>query len=294
MLSISIVGTGRMGGALAVALSGCGFRVENLIHRNAGVPLTVVNAIDHRPEVIEFDQVEQIASQIIFITVRDREIKATAESLSNVIRGTPFVFHTSGSLSSAELTVLAEKGCRVGSLHPLVSISDPVSGAGRFDGAYFCVEGDTAAVEIAGKIVQALGGSLVTIPTDKKALYHAAAVTASGHLVALIDVAIELLSKCGLGKHEAQEVLMPLISSTVENLLTLSPADALTGPFARADAGTVDHHLESFSSGISREIQAIYLALGERSLALATEAGADPKAIESLRDRISIAKRNSR
>ena len=293
MLSVSIVGAGRMGGALAIALSRRGFRVENLIHRNTDVPVAVIDSMKARPEVIEFDQIEQITSQIIFITVRDREIKATAESLSSVIHGTPFVFHTSGSMSSVDLAVLANKGCRVGSLHPLISISDPVSGSVLFDGAYFCVEGDLEAVAIAGQVVQALGGALVTIPTDKKALYHAAAVTASGHLVALIDVAMELLSNCGIGKRDAQKVLMPLISSTLTNLHTHSPEAALTGPFARGDLETVDSHLRSFESGIPEDIQAIYLALGERSLSLAIEAGADPKAIELLRDRISIAKRNS-
>ena len=74
---------------------------------------------------------------------------------------------------------------------------------------------------------------------ESKALYHAAALTAAGHLTALIDLAMEMLVSCGLNRRAAQEVLMPLVESAVNNLKASPPEKALTGTFARGDLATV-------------------------------------------------------
>ena len=74
-------------------------------------------------------------------------------------------------------------------MHPLVSVSDAFLGAERFAGVYFCIEGEAAAVAAATSLAISLGGKAFSIPTDSKPLYHAAAVTASGHLVAVTDAA---------------------------------------------------------------------------------------------------------
>jgi predicted short-subunit dehydrogenase-like oxidoreductase (DUF2520 family) len=177
-------------------------------------------------------------------------------------------------------------------MHPLVSVSDPVVGADRFRGAYFCIEGNDEAVAAASELAESLGGNPFSIETKFKPLYHASAVMACGHMVALIDAALEMLSRCGIESERAQDVLLPLIRSTIENLETQSPAEALTGTFARADADAFERHLLAFDDEVSGEIRDIYLLLGERSMDLAERRGADPEKVAELRSRISIAKRN--
>ena len=161
-----------------------------------------------------------------------------------------------------------------------VSISDAFLGKSRFKNAFFCVEGDEPSIEAAEKIVSKLGGKSFSIETKYKTLYHASAVTACGHLVAVIDTAIEMLSKCGLKAAESKEILLPLIESTIENLKTQTTGEALTGTFARADTKTFERHLEILENSVSGEALEIYLLLGERSLKLAERQGADEKRLE--------------
>ncbi len=123
-------------------------------------------------------------------------------------------------------------------------------------------------------------------------MYHASAVTACGHLVALIDVAIEMLTRCGLDETEARKMLMPLVKSTVENLNTQNTSEALTGTFARVDVKTLENHLQIIKETVSRDILEVYLQLGFRSLHLAEVRGVDQKNIAEMQNRMLLAKKN--
>ena len=115
---------------------------------------------------------------------------------------------------------------------------------------------------------------------------------ACGHLVALVDAAIEMLSKCGLNETDAQEILLPLIKSTVENLETQTTAESLTGTFARADVATFEKHLEMLQRNVSAQILEIYLLLGARSIRLAEKQGADKANLAKISDKLLLAKTN--
>jgi predicted short-subunit dehydrogenase-like oxidoreductase (DUF2520 family) len=289
-MKISFIGIGRLGGALALALAEKGFEVENLITRHAENAEEISRKTNSK--ILGFDVAGAVSSDVIFITTRDSEIETIAENLAVKLKNKPIVFHTSGSLSSEILRKLNRSGCRTGSLHPLVSISDANLGKERFKGAYFCVEGDREAVKIAEEIVEKLEGKAFSIETKYKTLYHASAVMSSGHLTALLDTAIETLARCGLEKSEAQKVLLPLIESSVENLKTQTPAQALTGTFARADVGTFRRHLAALRENVSEEVLETYLQLGVRSAHLAQERNAGSEDIETMRREILLAKNN--
>ena len=205
-------------------------------------------------------------------------------SLAEKLEHLPFVFHTSGSLSSGVLKILCDGGCEVASIHPLVSISDAKLGAERFKAAYFCVEGDPEAVSVAKQIVDDLEGISFSIETKYKTLYHASAVTACGHLVALVSAAVEMLSKCGLSEEKSQQILLPLINSTIQNLAAQTPAEALTGTFARADVDVMQKHLEILNENSEPELLEIYKTLGLRSLKLAEQQGADKEKLDRMRE----------
>jgi predicted short-subunit dehydrogenase-like oxidoreductase (DUF2520 family) len=70
--------------------------------------------------------------------------------------------------------------------------------------------------------------------------YHAAACIASNHLVALLDQ-VSRVAPIPL------EAFLPLVGATVENVATMGPAAALTGPVARGDVETVRRHLDALS-----------------------------------------------
>lgn len=290
MVSVSIIGVGRVGGALALSLPADLYTVEKLVVGPSFDSNPIAKSLSSTTEIRTLEAVSELSSDVIFITTQDANILSVAKELTKKINGSPVVFHTSGSYSSSILIDLKVAGCRTGSVHPLVSISKPEFGPERFRGAFFCLEGEPEAVEMGRRIVNDLGGRPFTIDTKFKTLYHAAAVTACGHLVALLDAAVEMMTKCGLSADEAQNILMPLVTSTVQNLNEQSPAEALTGTFARADIETFTRHLTALNENVSEDLLEIYLLLGERSLELAAKQGVSPERIDTLRTKVLIAK----
>jgi predicted short-subunit dehydrogenase-like oxidoreductase (DUF2520 family) len=60
-----------------------------------------------------------------------------------------------------------------------------------------------------------------------------------------------------------------LLAGAVANLKRTGPDQALTGPAARGDLGTIERHLEALRD--DPELQAIYRALADRAMKLASK-----------------------
>lgn len=290
MVSVTIIGAGRVGGAIALSLPQDKYSIDCLVYRGDKDSTAIDEKFAPVSSTVEFNDLKRISSDIVFITTQDAEIVPTARKISAFVEPTSTVFHTSGSYPSSILEDLQKVGCKTGSIHPLVSISDPFLGPTRFRDAFFCVEGMSAAVETGTQIVSDLDGKPFSVDTNFKTLYHAAAVTACGHLVALFDAAVEMMAKCGLSPEDSKTILMPLVLSTVNNLNEQSTPAALTGTFARADIETFTRHLATLNENVSDDLLEIYLLLGERSLELAAKQGVNRDRIDKLRTKVSIAK----
>ena len=287
--TISIVGVGRLGTALALALAARKYSIEAVVAHRKQHTTRAARLLDNADILtLSSAQLDQLpSSDILFITTPDdRIVEVAAEiarSQSPDGKRRRIALHASGALSSHALNSLREVGFDTGSLHPLLSVSDPARGALALSKAFFCIEGDLHAVKVARAMVRDLGASSFTVSAQHKALYHAAAVMASGHMVALFDITTEMLTRCGLNEKRARAVLLPLVESTIENLRRGEPpVRALTGTFARADALTVQKHLEALASLDSTAALAAYILLGERSLQLAREKGADAASLEEI------------
>ena len=277
--TISIIGSGRLGTALALALSKAGHSVESLVARRQSSSRKASRLLQHKPLALSKNKLTSIpASQILLITTPDDIIEKLATELANAARtdtGRRTVFHTSGALSSSVLRPLAESGFNVGSLHPLVSVSEPILGAEALKNSFWCLEGDASALRIAQTLLRSLDGHSFSVSAENKPLYHAAALMVSGHLTALVDLAIEMLASCGLSQSQARRALLPLVQSAVGNLQIAAPATALTGPFARGDVATVERHLCALSN-LDRHFLEVYKILGRHSLVLARKRGLRP------------------
>ena len=263
-LRISIVGAGRMGTALGVALRRAGHFIPVVVTRRAShasasakavggaIPLTDRQLSNpSRASLVGFFE-----SDVVLISTPDDVLSGVAANLGAILPAQSrkavavkrVALHTSGAVSSQVLAPLRKAGFAVGSMHPLVSVAHGPTSADLFRGVHFCVEGDLRAVRVARALIRDLRGQVFTIDPALKPLYHAAAAMASGQFLALIDVAIEMLAECGLSKRQAQQILLPLLRSSVENLETKTPSEALTGPLSRRDVSTVRKHLASMKT----------------------------------------------
>jgi predicted short-subunit dehydrogenase-like oxidoreductase (DUF2520 family) len=278
-----------MGTALGLALKAVGYQIEIVVAQRPAHARRAAKVIGGRALGLSArqlgrlnpTQIERLGNcSLVLIATPDDAIAHVAGRLATIFKsigarkgnGRRVAMHTSGALSSEVLRPLHDAGIAIGSLHPLVSISDPQSGAKAFAGAFFSVEGDAAAVRLAKSIVRDFGGQAFTIRARHKSLYHAAAVMASPNLVALFDIALEMLGRCGLSSRRARQVLLPLMESTIANLATQDPAKALTGTFKRADVATVRRHLAAMEAEGLRDALAAYRLLGRRSIGLARNA----------------------
>jgi predicted short-subunit dehydrogenase-like oxidoreductase (DUF2520 family) len=296
--TVSVVGAGRLGTALALALASRGYRLEAVVALRLTRARRAARLFAKRPLAFSGAQLGNLPeSELILITTPDDAITTIVSRLAALqksVRPGRTVLHTSGALSSEVLAPLAAGGFHVGSLHPLVSVSDSVAGAANLSDAFYCLEGDPAALRVARAVVRDLGGHSFSIDSRNKALYHAAAVMASGHMVALFDIAAELLARCGLDHKSARRVLLPLVESTLRNLLSSDPARALTGTFARGDLATVERHLEALNANGLRDALRAYELLGHRSLELAKRNGADAAVVKKIANALDQAARTER
>jgi predicted short-subunit dehydrogenase-like oxidoreductase (DUF2520 family) len=264
---VSIIGTGRLGTTLAVALAGRGYAIRSLVARTAESARKAARLLDAEVQVLAAKQLRSLIDADLFvITVPDDQIAEVAQQLSkiNADQKKMTALHTSGALSSDVLAPLREKGWHTGSIHPLLSVSG--SGDDSLRGAFWSVEGDRSALRLGKEIVRDLEGKSFSIRSEDKPLYHAAAVMVSGNVVALFDVALQMLAECGLDRETARAILLPLIASTIRSLETKTPEASLTGTFSRGDVATVKRHLASMRNP---EVRDLYRILGERSLELA-------------------------
>jgi len=75
--------------------------------------------------------------------------------------------------------------------------------------------------------------------------------------------------RAGLDAEAAQNVMTRLLAGAVANLQHTTPDEALTGPAARGDLGTIERHLAALAG--DPELQRLYRALADRAMKLAAK-----------------------
>ena len=213
MLRVRIIGSGRAGSSLGNALSRAGWEV--------------------RPPLGRVDDVGGAAhgTDLLLIATPDHVVGSVAAAVEPSTEAV--VAHVSGSLG---LTPLAAHPRRA-VLHPLIALPDAERGAERLVGAWFGLaeEGDPLVAEV----VASLQGRSVHVAEADWARYHAAAVIASNHLVALLGQA----ERVAAGVGAPVEAFLDLARGSLSDVAALGPRSALTGPVRRGDAETVARHL---------------------------------------------------
>lgn len=259
---MAVVGAGRVGSALARALARAGWPVVAVACRTAASARRAAR-FTGAPAMEAGDAAA--LGRLVLVAVPDDQVAVAAREIAPRVQRGAVVAHTSGVLSSDALAPVRRRGARAASLHPLMTMPSPSAGAAALPGTHFFHEGDRGTGPVLRAMAKALGGIPVSVSRRGKALYHAGAVLACNDLVALLDAAFGLFGLAGVPAPRARAALAPLVRRTVENVLALGPARALTGPVARGDAGTVARHLAALR-GRPREI---YLSLGRATLDLA-------------------------
>jgi predicted short-subunit dehydrogenase-like oxidoreductase (DUF2520 family) len=284
-VKIAIVGAGVLGTSLGLLLQRSGHSLVALCSRSKRRARAAASHLGG-VEVVGDPGLAAMGADLVLLAVPDKEIEGVASEVvaGGALKRGAVVAHLAGGLPSDLLDVVHSAGAWRGGLHPLQTFADVDTAVRLLPETYFCVEGDPTAVETLRGLVAQIGGQVVTLSADKKALYHAGAVAASNFVVTLVDFAVGLLVQAGIPPAQALPALMPLLRGTVANLEVVGLPGALTGPIARGDTVTLERHMEALRAAPG-DLVRLYRELARKNVELALRKGTiDAKQAQRLLD----------
>jgi predicted short-subunit dehydrogenase-like oxidoreductase (DUF2520 family) len=239
MSSVILVGPGRAGLSVALALAAAGHQV------------TAVVARDGRAGAAAADRFGAAAAtlgdplgpgDLLILGVRDDAIVEVASILAPLVADVEAAVHLSGLAGLETLAPLRDAGVEIGSFHPLQTLPDPETGAGRLEGAWVAIDAESDRLRASLRdLASSIGATPFDVTAEARAVYHAAAAAAANFPLAALAMAEDLFAAAGVPFEAAR----PLVTTVVDNAFTLGPRPALTGPVARGDVGTVIAQIEA-------------------------------------------------
>jgi predicted short-subunit dehydrogenase-like oxidoreductase (DUF2520 family) len=239
-LAVGVVGTGRVGPALAAALQLAGHRavaasgVSDASRRRAEELLPGVPLVDPTEVLARAD--------LVLLTVPDDALPELVRGLAGTgaVRQGQLIAHTSGRYGVGVLEPALRAGALPLALHPVMTFTGTAVDVQRLAGCSFGVTAPEELRLAAQALVIEMGGEPEWVAEEARPLYHAALAMGANHLVTLVAQSMELLRTTGV--EAPDKMLGPLLGAALDNVLR-SGDDALTGPVARGDAGTVSAHV---------------------------------------------------
>lgn len=251
-MNIELHGPGRAGGAVVIAAHRAGHRIVGIGGRSEASVL----------DLAELVPVEDGPPDLRIIAVTDDAIDVVADSLAQG-DALPTV-HLSGSVPISALSSIESNGAAVGSFHPLQTLPAASVGADRLPGAWIGVTATGTLRDDLFDLARSLGCNPFDLRDDVKPLYHAAAASAANFPLASLALAERLFDAADVPFAASQ----PLVEAIVANAYAMGPANALTGPIARGDVGTVARQVAAVADTGERESTAFrHFALGTAVMA---------------------------
>jgi predicted short-subunit dehydrogenase-like oxidoreductase (DUF2520 family) len=268
-LRVGVVGAGRAGTALAVALGRAG---HEIVAASAVSDSSISRLRQRLPGTPVRQPAEVVAAaDLVLLTVPDDALPGLVAGLAATgaaLEGR-LVAHASGRHGLAVLDPAVRAGALPLALHPVMTFTGRPDDIDKMAGISFGITAPDPLRPVAEVLVLEMGGEPVFIAEEHRDLYHAALATASNYLVTLVVQASDLLREAGV--ENPSRMLGPLLGAALDNALRLGDP-ALTGPVARGDADTVASHIAALRA-VSPESLPAYLALARLTADRALSAG---------------------
>lgn len=270
---MAIVGAGRVGTALGVLLQRAGYPVVAATGRAASRERVL-----HHLRTATFVPFEEAAGAaegagLVLLTVPDDVVAAACAAVAagGGFHAGQHVAHVSGSLMLDVLEDAESAGATVLSLHPLQSFPDVETGVARLPGSGIAVTARTeAAARFGESVAEALGGRPFRLADEVKPLYHSAAVFCANYLVTVQATAERLFRLAGI--EDPAPLFEPLARTNLDVTFAVGPEEALTGPAARGDVGTIRRNVDALANRAPEALDA-YISLARLAADLAVRAG---------------------
>jgi predicted short-subunit dehydrogenase-like oxidoreductase (DUF2520 family) len=213
-------------------------------------------------------------ADLVLLAIPDDVLAGTVRGLvaAGSLRPGQIVVHTSGAHGVEVLAPAAEIGALPLALHPAMTLTGREEDLQRLVNCPVAVtagEHDQAAWYVGEALVMEIGAEPVRVPEAARPLYHTALAHGANHLVTLVADSLDLLRAADVESPE--RLIAPLLSAALDNVLRHGD-NALTGPVARGDVGTVRKHLRVLGE-TAPDVRCEYVALARRTAQRASAAG---------------------
>ena len=270
-MPIGFIGAGKVATAFGRYLHGHGVPICGFFDRHD-------NKKAHAAEMTRsqaYDSAAQVAKHcdVLLITTQDDQIEAACNDLCRTksIANRHFVGHMSGAHATGILLTAEQQGATVFSLHPLQAFAEEEKALSELSNTYFSLEGIEDNLTPIKQILHKTGNPYFCILPEHKSLYHLCACILSNYLVTLMDSGLTALEKSRVDRKQGFQAMYPLIKGTLSNIARLGTLEALTGPIARGDAGTIEQHLQALKRAGLHDLESLYRHLGLHTLNIAEQ-----------------------
>ncbi len=239
-LRVALIGAGRVGTAVSEVLRRAGHEIAGVSSRRAesaerAAARLETRTFDHRSELPAVD--------VLLLGVPDEAIgRVVAEFGGPSLSPGMVVVHFAGALGIGPLAEVSAAGAGVAALHPVQTFPDVERGIERLPGSAWGVTASSEIESWATDLIAAgLNGLPVIVAEEARPVWHAAAVSTSNGIAALLAAGEAMLATIGID--EPHRVLGPLAAGTVANAGERGAAESLTGPVVRGEKETIARHL---------------------------------------------------
>ncbi|MGC4039481.1 MAG: DUF2520 domain-containing protein [Flavobacterium sp.] len=238
MVRLSIIGSGNVAQHLIQAFSKTD-EIE-LVQVFARKPEALLHLVPEEKITSDLGQLKAVDLTIISVTD-----DAIAEVSGQIAFEDQLVVHTSGSVAMEAL----DSKNRQGVFYPLQTFSK--SKEVDFKIIPICLEAQNDTdLQTLETVARSISNSVANINSAQRKALHVAAVFVSNFTNHLYQIGNEICIENKI----PFDILKPLIVETANKILTLSPADAQTGPAKRKDTQTINTHLNFLTNENQKEI----------------------------------------
>lgn len=244
-LRVSIFGAGRVATAAATLLKNRGHQIVGVASPN---PQSAQRSAAHL-DAPTVSPSGLKGSDVVLIGAPDAALPDAVTALGEASTGAVLV-HFAGSAGIAPLQAATGTTAQC-ALHPVQACPDLETAIERLPGSAWGVTCSQGARDWAHAFIrEELRGTPVDVAEEDRVLWHAAAVTTSNGISALMATGESLLSSIGIDAPSA--VLGPIAAGTVTNARQMaSGARSLTGPVVRGEVDVIVRHVEAVDARAS-------------------------------------------
>lgn len=214
-LGVGVIGGGRVGPILALALAGAGHAILGV---TSGSDDDRVVAL--LPGVPLLDPLEVVRrSELVLIAVPHDQLAGVVAGLADVGAWQPgqLVLHTDASEGTGILAPAVARGAIPLAVHPAIAFTGTSMDLRRLAGGFAAVTAPAPVLPIAQALAVELGCEPVVVADEDRAAYGEAIATATTFSTSIVRQATSLLS--GVGVENPGSYLSALVHSTIDDAL---------------------------------------------------------------------------